>query len=181
MTISNDQEKRTRSRNRARIVGLGILVLLVGGLIIWSQRTSPLLAPGNSASPTLRINLPTVEYPTIPASAPEFTVSIQSVGNSGISGSATFKDIAGVVAILLHIDGASAEEEDESIMPAELHSGTCTTLGALVYPMSAPDAGASETDLTINLKQFNAQGPMAVVLYKSPQDHTVIACGDIPQ
>jgi len=47
--------------------------------------------------------------------------------------------------------------------------------------MSAPDAGASETDLTINLKQFNAQGPMAVVLYKSPQDHTVIACGDIPQ
>jgi len=163
------------------IVGIGIFVFLVGGWIIWSQRTGPLSAPGNSASPTLQINLPTIEYPTIPASAPEFTVPIQSVGNSGITGTATFKDIAGVVAILLHIDGVSTDEEDESLTPAELHHGSCTALGALAYPMSAPDAGASETDLTINLKQFNTQKPMAVVLYKSPQDHTVIACGDILQ
>jgi hypothetical protein len=161
------------------IARIGIVVLVVGGLLLWSQRTGPRSAPVSSASPTLKINLPTVQYPTVPASAPDFRVSIQSVGNSGITGTATFKDIGGVVAILLHIDGVSTDEENESLMPAELHSGTCETLGPLAYPMSAPDAGESETDLTINLQQFNTQKPMAVVLYKSPQDHTVIACGDV--
>ena len=93
---------------------------------------------------------------------------------------ATFKDIAGSVAILLHLDGLPAEEgSEESIMPAELHFGTCTTPGPLAYPMSPPDAGESETDLSINLKEFNTQKPMAIVLYKSTQDHTAIACGDI--
>jgi hypothetical protein len=108
-------------------------------------------------------------------------VLIHSIGPSGITGTATFKDIAGVVAILLHIDGMPEEEEsEESIVPAELRYGTCTALGPLAYPMSAPDAGESETDLSINLKEFNTQKPMAVVLYRSAQDHTVIACGDIP-
>ena len=180
MITSNDREKHARDRQRTRMVGLGIVILLVGGLTLWAQRTGSGAASGSSASPTLQINLPTVQYPTIPASAPEFTVTIQSVGNSGITGTATFKDIAGVVAILLHLEGVSTDEEDESLMPAELHSGTCANLGPLAYPMSAPDAGASETDLTIDLKQFNMQRPMAVVLYESPQEHTVIACGDIP-
>jgi hypothetical protein len=44
----------------------------------------------------------------------------------------------------------------------------------------SPDAGESETDLSINLKQFNTQKPMAVILYQSTQDRTAIACGDIP-
>jgi len=165
---------------RYLILGLVAVCLLVGGLTIWLQRTSPGSSIGTAATATLQINLPTTEYPTIPASAPEFTVPILSVGPSGITGTVTFKDIAGTVAILLHVDGMPEEEEsEESIVPAELRYGTCTALGALAYPMSPPDAGASETDLSINLKEFNTQKPMAVVLYRSLQDHTVIACGDI--
>ena len=109
--ISNDREKHARDRQRTRMVGLGIVILLVGGLTLWAQRTGSGAASGSSASPTLQINLPTVQYPTIPASAPEFTVTIQSVGNSGITGTATFKDIAGVVAILLHLEGVSTDRK----------------------------------------------------------------------
>jgi hypothetical protein len=84
--------------------------------------------------------------------------------------------------ILLKVEGLSTaeeEESEESLVPAELHFGTCAVPGELAYPMSAPDAGQSETDLSINLEQFNAQKPMAVILYRSPQDHTAIACGDV--
>ena len=178
---SNNQENQTRKEKRYLLLGIVTVGFLICGLAIWFQRTSPGSPVNTSSTATLQINLPSVQYPTMPASAPEFTVPIHSIGSSGITGTVTFKDIAGTVAILLHIDGMSEEEEsEESIVPAELRYGTCSALGALAYPMSAPDAGESETDLTINLKEFNTQKPMAVVLYRSAQDHTVIACGDIP-
>src|SRR6266508_1078808 len=180
MMTSNNQGNQTRKKKRSLILGIVTVGLLIGGLTIWFQTTSNGSPVNTSSTATLQINLPSVQYPTIPPSAPEFTVPIHSVGSSGITGTVTFKDIAGVVAILLHIDGLPDDEEsEESIVPAELRYGTCTALGALAYPLSAPDAGESETDLSINLKQFNTQKPMAVVLYRSLQDHTVIACGDI--
>jgi hypothetical protein len=177
---SNNQGNQTSQRKRYLIPGIAAICLLLGGLIIWTQVASH-DSPGNhSATATLQINIPTTRYPTIPPSAPEFTVDIHSVGPSGFTGTVTFKDIAGTVAILLKVDGMSEDEENEGgIVPAELRYGTCTDLGSLAYAMSPPDAGASETDLSINLKEFNTQKPMAVVLYRSLQDHTVIACGDI--
>jgi hypothetical protein len=174
---SNDQNP-TGKKYRYLIPGIVAGCLFVG-LLIWLQRTSQESFIDSSSTPTLQINLPTTQYPTIPISAPEFTVSIHSVGNSGITGTVTFKDIAGTVAILLQFEGLPEDEEHEEIIPAELRHGTCAALGDLAYPMSPPDAGASETDLSINLKEFNTQKPLAVVLYQSLQDHTVIACGDV--
>jgi hypothetical protein len=180
MTTPNPQGTQNNQKKRYLIPGIVMVCFLIGGITIWIQRNSHESPTGVSPFPTPQINLPTVQYPTIPPSAPEFTVAIHSLDSSGITGTATFKDIAGSVAILLHLDGLPAEEEsEESITPAELHSGTCTAPGPLAYPMSPPDAGESETDLSINLKEFNTQKPLAVILYKSAQDHTAIACGDI--
>jgi len=174
MTIPNIIKEK-----RYLILGIIIVAVVVGGIFLWLQRashTSPNTVPPEA---TIQINIPTVQYPTIPPSAPDFTVSIHSVDSSGVTGTATFKDISGVAAILLHIDGLPGEEEEEIITPAEIHRGTCASLGDLEYPLTVPDAGESETDLSINLKQFNTQKPMAVVLYRSPGDRAVIACGDI--
>ena len=153
-------------------------MLLVGSWTLF-QWTNPKNPAAAVATATIQIYLPTIEYPTIPASAPEFTVTLNSLQASGVTGMATFKDIAGTVAILLQVQGVSTAEDEESLMPAELHFGTCTAPGELAYAMSAPDAGQSETDLSINLEQLNAQKPLAVLLYRSPQDHTPIACGDV--
>lgn len=136
--------------------------------------TSPTIStPTNQV---LHINIPTVQYPTIPPSAPTYTVPIYSIGLSGVTGTVTFEDISGAVAILLHIDGLP----EESITPVEIRYGTCASLGPLAYPLVSPDAEESETDLSINLNQFNAQKPMAVILYWSTQEPAAIACGDIP-
>ena len=181
MTTSNNQDKPVNPKGRYLILWMVIIGLLIVGVFIWLQKASRSPATNSASEPTLQINLPTVQYPTIPPSAPEFTVPIQSVGNSDVTGKVTFKDIAGTVAILLHVDNLEGQEEsEETITPVELHFGTCAALGDLAYPMSVPDAGESETDLSINLQQFNTQRPMAVVLYRSPDDRTVIACGDVP-
>ena len=180
MTTSKNQGNQTSKKKRYLILGIVTVCFLVGGLAIRLQTTNHISPISTSSYPTPQINLPTVQYPTIPPSAPAFTVPIHSIDPSGLTGTVTFKDIAGTVAILLHIDGPPGEESEESIMPVELRYGTCTAPGPLAYPMTAPDAGESETDLPINLEQFNTQKPMAVILYRSAQDHTVIACGDIP-
>jgi hypothetical protein len=164
-------------KKRALLLAIVIAGLLAIGLI---SREFPGTSGSIFPTPTLQINLPSVEYPTIPPSAPEFVVPLQSLGDSGITGTVTFKDVAGTVAILIHLDGVGGDEEsEEALTPAELHFGTCTAPGDLAYPMSPPDAGASETDLDINLKQFHTQKPMAVILYRSLQDHTPIACADV--
>jgi hypothetical protein len=179
--MTTQQPGNKPPHKRYLISGIVLLLLLVGSWTLF-QWTTPKVPLAAVATATIQINLPTIQYPTIPASAPEFTVTINSLEASGVTGTATFKDIAGTVAILLKVEGLSTaeeEESEESLVPAELHFGTCAVPGELAYPMSAPDAGQSETDLSINLEQFNAQKPMAVILYRSPQDHTAIACGDV--
>jgi len=159
------------------IIGMLTLCFLIGGaaLLFAPDQFSALSTP--TAYPTSpHINVPVAQYPTIPPSAPSYSVPIRSIDSSGVSGTATFQDIAGAVAIMLHVDGL----EDEIIVPVELHSGTCTAPGPLVDALVSPDAGESETDLSINLEQFNMQKPMAVILYRSTTDHMASACGDVP-
>ena len=178
MMTSENPQQGTGKKKRSRILGLVAVCLLIGGVAIWFQPASP----NSTSSPaTIQINLPKTEYPTIPPSAPAFTVSIESVGSSEITGTVTFKDIAGTVAILLHLDLLPEEKEsEESPPPVELHYGTCAVPGSLAYPMNVPDAGESETDLPIDLQELNTQRPLAVILYRSAEDRTVIACGDVP-
>jgi hypothetical protein len=161
-----EQVKRIKKTTLYIIIGIVIVAFVIAAAWIRHQ----------AANQVTDINIPSGNYPTMPPSAPAYTTAIHSIGSSGISGRATFKDISGAVAVLLHIDGM----DEDSLSPIELHFGTCAVPGALAYGLVTPDAEESETDLSIDLKQFNAQKPMAVLLYQSTHDHTAIACGDLP-
>jgi len=152
-----------------------LMFLIMGILIVLSFITAVIIRR-QAANQVSNFNFPSGYYPTLPPSAPAYTVTVHSLGTSGITGTATFKDISGTVAILLHIDGL----EEDAIAPIELHFGTCASPGSLAYVLVTPDALESETDLTINLEQFNTQKPMAVIIYESDQDRTPVACGDLP-
>jgi hypothetical protein len=148
-----------------------LLGIVIGAILVVAVSIHP-----QESSPATPMSVSTGIYLTLTPSAPAYTVAIHSIGLSGITGTATFKDIAGAVAILLHIDGM----DEDSLAPIELHYGTCAAPGSLAHVLVTPDALESETDLTIDLKQFNAQKPMTVILYKSAQDRTAVACGDLP-
>ena len=173
---SQIEDTRIRKKKLFIILGIAFLFILVVALTILHRSTNE---PSPSSTPTyavVHINIPSVQYPTIPPSAPAFSVTIRSLGLSGITGTATFEDVSGAAAALLTVDGMP----DESLAPAELRYGACSAPGPIAYPLTASDDGGSETDLSINLKQFNTQKPMAVIVYASSQDHTAVACGDIP-
>ena len=143
---SNNQEKQPGPNKGYLISGILAVGLLVAALTLWLQRTSQGSRTGPSSSATLQINVPTTEYPTIPASAPAFTVPIHSLGSSGISGKATFKDIAGTVAILLQFDGMPEDEESEEMMAAILSGysiGTPATRAETIKKLK--DVGYIET------------------------------------
>src|SRR5260221_3284644 len=92
---SKNQADQMSKPNLYLILGIAALCFLIGGITIWFQSTSHRSPIGNSSYSTPQINLPITEYPTIPPSAPAFTVSIHNLSLSGITGKVTFKDIAG--------------------------------------------------------------------------------------
>jgi hypothetical protein len=174
MMNSNNQGKQPGEMKQYLILGIVTVCILFAISIFMTlfEAKSQTLPIDTPTARMPHINIPSVQYPTIPPSAPSFTISVQSIGLSGVTGTAMFEDISGTVAILLHIE--------EVITPVELRHGSCATLGALAYPLVSPDAGESETDLSINMKQLDTQKPLAVILYWSTEDRTAIACGDIP-
>ncbi len=165
MTFIN-QEKRIKKTKLYIIIGIVAVSFLVAAVMLRHRAESQIS----------HFNIPTGQYPTIPPSAPSYTVAVHSLGHSGVTGTATFEDVSGALAIRLHIDGLP----EESIVPVELRYGACAAFGSLAYGLISPDDEESETDLSITLKQFNAQKPMAIILYRSTQDRTAIACEDIP-
>ena len=182
MPSDNQGEGRKRT-GLYFLLGIAVVVVIVTAILVRRLESDHIVQvtvpPDRSPTVTpsaVHINLPSDRSPTLTPSAPAYTIVVKSVGQSGVSGTATFEDVAGVVAIRLHFDGL----EEESFSPAEIHNGSCAAPTALAYALVAPEAGESETDLLINLEQFNTQKPLAVILYRSVQDRTVIACGDIP-
>src|SRR5215208_1535355 len=64
MMTSENQEKQTRKKRLYLISAIVIVSLLVGGLMIRSQRSMYLSPASTSPSTTLQTTVPTVQYPT---------------------------------------------------------------------------------------------------------------------
>ena len=103
-------------------------------------------------------------------------VTLNPVGKSAISGTATLEDISGSAAIITKFENLP---DDESITPAYIRQGTCNKPGPVLYKLTVPDAGEAETDLEINVATLKSKGQMLIDLEKSLNDKTVLACGEI--
>ncbi len=65
--------------------------------------------------------------------------------------------------------------------PAHIHLGSCPTPGAVKYPLTNVDKGASQTDIpNLTIEQLLSELPLALNVHKSATDlKNYIACGDI--
>lgn len=103
---------------------------------------------------------------------------LDQVDDSGISGDASLTDNGdGTTTVDILVDGATGGH------PAMIHSGSCATPGAVVYPLTDVDAsGESLTVVDATLESLVAAGPYAIIVHLSAdQADAVVACGDIPQ
>ena len=155
------------------IVSKTILVLLIlillgaGGYYLYANR-STLYSPTSTPSDTTPATTTTGEKTT-------FTLKEQN--NSGESGTATLEETAGKVKVTLNLTGAPAGVTQ----PAHIHTGTCANIGGVLYPLTFPVDGVSETTLNVTLAQLKEQMPLALNVHKSQAEASVYySCGDLP-
>jgi len=112
----------------------------------------------------------------------EVTVEIFQQNDSGQSGNATLIDVEGTTKVVLSFD---AGVPDDILQPAHIHTGSCTELGGIVYPLSdvsgiGTGPGGSDTTIDESLDEILSQKPLAINVHQSKDEISVyVACGDI--
>ena len=103
-------------------------------------------------------------------------VALSAQNSSGMNGTATLTDMDGSTLVELALTGAPAG----ITQPAHIHTGSCANIGGVVYPLTSPVNGVSETTLGVSLETILAGLPLALNVHKSAAEANVyVACGDL--
>ena len=106
----------------------------------------------------------------------QIIVTIGPENESGQSGNAVLSEVDGKAKVVLDLMGGPKD----IMQPAHIHSGPCSDIGAVRYPLVFPVNGKSETMLEVSLGELRATAPLAINVHKSKEEITVYtACGDI--
>jgi hypothetical protein len=104
------------------------------------------------------------------------TVLLSSQNNSGQFGEATITQTAEGIKVVIETTGAPAD----IAQPAHIHTGSCADIGGVVYPLTFPVNGFSETTLAVSLEDLSNQLPLAINVHKSAAEPSIyVACGDL--
>jgi hypothetical protein len=106
------------------------------------------------------------------------TLNLAAQNSSGQAGTATLtaKGAQTEVVLALSLGPAGAAVEQ----PVHIHSGSCATLGGVVYPLANLVAGKSTTTVNATLDSLRT-GNFAINAHKSGQEVSVYtSCGAIP-
>lgn len=105
-----------------------------------------------------------------------FSVPLDDVDDSGISGGASIRGVDGQVEITVFI----SQGDDSGVHPVHVHEGTCEELGDVAYPLENISEGESVTTLDLELSELMT-GDYAINAHASEDDlATHVMCGNIP-
>lgn len=114
---------------------------------------------------------------SLPATAAPstLTVNLKQQNGSGESGSATLTQVGGDVQVVVALDGAPATAQ-----PMHIHTGTCSNIGGVVYPLTSVTGGKSTTTVKgVTIAALLAK-PMAINVHQSAAElQKYVACGNI--
>lgn len=154
------------TKNIIFAAAIGIFVLGVGAI---------LLAQNRAADQTKQ----TTESPQIQQAAPlSITVDLAAQNNSGEQGTAILTALGqGKTKVVLNLTGAPQDIPQ----PAHIHNGSCANLGGVLYPLTFPANGVSETTLDVDLTEdILNRLPLSVNVHKSVAEANIyVSCGDI--
>lgn len=143
-----------------------VALIAVMGVAYYFQKKSPLPTPPPVVVPTS----------TIAPTPGVVTISLSSQNNSGISGTASLRELQGKVAVSLNLTGSPAN----SSHPAHIHAGSCPEPGLVKYPLVNPVNGKSDTILDVSLAQLKTEVPLAINIHASQTDpKTYVSCGNL--
>ena len=148
-----------------------ILALLGGGGYYFYSKRATIYPTSNY------VTTPTYTNPAVTTTPEKVTVTLNAQNNSGESGTATLEETGGKVKVALNLTGAPAGVSQ----PAHIHTGTCAAIVGVLYPLTFPMDGTSETTLNVTMAQLKEQMPLALNVHKSQAEASVYySCGDLP-
>ena len=145
---------------------IGIVIIVTVG-VLFLAKGMPTQLPSTSQ-----------QYQTQPQSTAvnTMTVVLNEQNNSGETGTATLEEADGMVTVTLMLTGAP----EGVSQPAHIHAGSCPEVGKVVYPLSFPEDGDSETSLETTFADLQNQMPLAINVHKSVAEASVyVSCGDL--
>lgn len=151
----------------------GIIVIAVIALItvIFVSQNKPTPKP----QPQQQTIQPTERQKTTPLS---IKLGMAAQNSSGESGTAILTALDnGKTKVELKLNGAP----QGIVQPSHIHTGSCASLGAVLYPLKFPVNGVSETILDVDLTaDILNKLPLALNVHKSVSEAKVyVACSDI--
>lgn len=106
----------------------------------------------------------------------ELRVMLDPQNNSGVKGKAELEMEGGKLTVEIKLD----EGVGSPIRPSHIHSGSCASLGGVLYPLINIEKGKSVTKLDTSFEKLKSELPLAVNVHKSIDEAGVyVACGDI--
>lgn len=158
--------------NKFIIPGIIVVASIVIIAVIFASQNKPTKIPQTQQQTT---------QPTEKAqkAAPlSITLSLATQNNSGESGIATLTALDnGKTKVELKLNGTLKD----IVQPAHIHKGSCANLGSVLYPLTFPVNGLSETILDVDLNAgILDKLPLALNVHKSVSEAGIyVACGDI--
>src|SRR3989344_7939647 len=106
----------------------------------------------------------------------DIVVAMGALNASGQTGKATFSDMNGKTKVMVEISRGT----DGVPQPSHIHMGSCSTPGAIVYPLNAVINGKAETILDVSLETLGNKLPLLIMVHKSKEGaKTFVSCGDL--
>lgn len=155
--------------NKNLLIGVGIVVVLVVGYMLFSNMQQKTTVPQPATTTTQDSASPS-------ATTNEVTVTLSEQNSSKESGIATLMEVDGKVKVTLKMTGAPSGVAQ----PAHIHIGACPEVGAVKYPLTSPVDGMSETMLDVTLAKLKSELPLGINVHKSvPEAKVYVSCGDL--
>ena len=156
------------------IIWIVVALIVIAGIFWFMNR------PGSDTETFETFEAETSDTETFVAPGPEeplsLVVTLDEQNDSGMTGSAAITRLNGRTVVELTLVGAP----EGVTQPAHIHTGSCADIGGVVYPLTFPVNGASETTLDVSLDDILAGLPLALNVHKSPEEADVyVACGDL--
>tara|TARA_Y100000310_G_C20627678_1_gene786868 strand:+ start:368 stop:844 length:477 start_codon:yes stop_codon:yes gene_type:complete len=150
------------------IIGIGIIAVVIISLNFASETEESIPELGtNESVPT------TDETISFGISTPLFSQS-----DSGQVGGIDLVEIEKKVEVTVQFENVVAGIPH----PVHLHSGSCDSLGNIVFPLNSIVDGSSKTTLGVSVKEFQSQLPLAINVHKAENELGVnIACGFVSE
>jgi len=154
---------------------IGYLVLNKNGSMTPTTVTPTTAMAEPTAAPTAEVSPSPVATGAAMMKEDTMTVALAAQNNSGETGTATLKEVAGKTTVSIKLTDAPATAQ-----PAHIHVGSCPTPGAIAYNLDSVVNGKSETTLNVTLKDLKAKEPLAINVHNSATDiKTYVACGNL--